>query len=189
MERVLSRVGAVFAAVLMVVLGFVGYGAVSTSNAVGSVGTGTTTEPATLTASTGSIADYWLASADGAVFAFGNVDFYGSMAGKPLNKPIVGIAATPDNQGYWLVAADGGIFTFGDADFYGSMGGQPLNAPIAGMAATPDGKGYWLVDADGDVSHLRRRRLPRLRVRYAVECPDSRYCLNPGWQRLLAGRR
>ncbi len=75
--------------------------------------------------------------------------FHGSMAGQPLNQPIVGMASTPDGGGYWLVAADGGIFAFGDAGFYGSMGGKPLNQPIVGMAATPDGKGYWEVAADG----------------------------------------
>jgi hypothetical protein len=75
--------------------------------------------------------------------------FHGSMAGQPLNQPIVGMASTPDGGGYWLVAADGGIFAFGDAQFYGSMGGQPLNQPIVGMASTPDGEGYWLVAADG----------------------------------------
>jgi hypothetical protein len=77
--------------------------------------------------------------------------FHGSMAGQPLNKPIVGMAATPDGGGYWLVASDGGIFSFGDAQFYGSMGNKPLNAPVVGMASTPDGKGYWLVAADGGV--------------------------------------
>ena len=40
---------------------------------------------------------------------------YGSMGGKPLNKPIVGMAATPSGDGYWLVASDGGVFAFGDA--------------------------------------------------------------------------
>ena len=84
-------------------------------------------------------------ASDGGIFAFGDAQFYGSMGGKPLNKPIVGIAATPDGGGYWEVASDGGIFAFGDAQFYGSMGGRPLNKPIVGIAATPDGAatGRW----------------------------------------------
>ena len=92
-----------------------------------------------------------LTARDGGVFAFGNAAFYGSMGGKPLNKPIVGIAATPDGQGYWEVASDGGIFAFGNAAFYGSMGGKPLNQPIVGIAATPDGQGYWEVASDGGI--------------------------------------
>jgi hypothetical protein len=94
---------------------------------------------------------YWLVGADGGVFSFGSANFFGSMGGKLLNKPIVGIAATADGGGYWLVAADGGIFSFGDADFYGSMGGQPLNKPIVGIAATSDGGGYWEVASDGGI--------------------------------------
>ncbi|MGC8481300.1 MAG: SpoIID/LytB domain-containing protein, partial [Acidimicrobiales bacterium] len=88
-------------------------------------------------------AGYWISTDQGAVYAFGSAQSYGSMAGTRLNKPIVGMASTPDGKGYWLVASDGGIFSFGDAQFYGSMGGKPLNKPIVGMASTPDGKGYW----------------------------------------------
>ncbi len=88
---------------------------------------------------------------DGGVFTFGNAAFYGSMGGKPLNKPVVGIAATPDGGGYWEASSDGGVFTFGNAAFYGCMGGKPLNKPIVGLVATPDGGGYWEVSSDGGV--------------------------------------
>ncbi len=94
---------------------------------------------------------YWLASADGGVFAYGSSLFYGSLGSLALNGPIVGMAPTPDGKGYWLVALDGGVYAFGDAAFYGSMGAVPLNQPIVGMAATPDGKGYWLAAADGGI--------------------------------------
>ena len=91
---------------------------------------------------------YWVAAANGGVFAFG-VPFFGSAGALALNQPIVAMAATPDGRGYWLVAADGGIFNYGDAVFYGSTGGMALNQPIVGMTSTPDGRGYWLVAADG----------------------------------------
>jgi len=99
----------------------------------------------------GATQGYWLASADGGVFAYGAAGFYGSLGSLRLNGPVVGIAATPDGKGYWLVAMDGGVFSFGDAQFYGSMGGIRLNQPVVGMAATPDGKGYWLVASDGGI--------------------------------------
>ena len=88
---------------------------------------------------------YWLAGADGAVYAFGDAALYGSLGNVSLQAPIVGMAATPDGDGYWLVAMDGGVFAFGDATFYGSMGGQPMDEPIVGMAATPTvpGTGWW----------------------------------------------
>ncbi len=94
---------------------------------------------------------YWEVASDGGIFTFGNAGYYGSMGGKPLNRPIVGMAATPDEKGYWLVASDGGVFSFGDAGFFGSAGGTPLVKPIVGIAATPDGGGYWLVASDGGV--------------------------------------
>jgi hypothetical protein len=94
---------------------------------------------------------YWMVATDGGIFAFGSAQFFGSMGGKPLNKPIVAMTATPDGTGYWLVASDGGIFAFGSAKFFGSMGGQPLNKPIVGMAPAADNKGYWLVASDGGI--------------------------------------
>jgi hypothetical protein len=93
---------------------------------------------------------YWLAAADGGVFALG-VPFFGSAANLNLARPVVAMAATLDGRGYWLVASDGGIFTFGDAGFYGSTGNMHLNRPIVGMAATSDGRGYWLVSSDGGI--------------------------------------
>ncbi len=101
---------------------------------------------------------YWVAGADGGVFAYG-APFYGSLGATPLNAPIVGIASTPDHGGYWLAAADGGVYAFGDAAFYGSVPGvlppgASLNQPVVGIAASQDGKGYWLVAADGGVFTL-----------------------------------
>ncbi len=94
---------------------------------------------------------YWEVASDGGIFAFGTAGFYGSMGGKPLDKPIVGMAAAPTGKGYWEVASDGGIFAFGTAGFYGSMGGTALNKPIVGIAAAPTGKGYWEVASDGGI--------------------------------------
>ena len=42
---------------------------------------------------------YWFVAADGGIFTFGDAQFYGSMGGTVLNKPIVGMAATPTGQG------------------------------------------------------------------------------------------
>jgi hypothetical protein len=36
---------------------------------------------------------YWLVGADGGVFTFGDAQFYGSMGGKHLNRPVVGGAS------------------------------------------------------------------------------------------------
>ncbi len=87
-------------------------------------------------ASTANGRGYWLVASDGGVFAFGNAEFFGSLAGQHLNAPIVGLLPTPDDQGYWLVASDGGVFSFGDAAFFGSEGNHHLNGPVVGIAST-----------------------------------------------------
>ncbi len=96
-------------------------------------------------------AGYWVCTADGGVFTFGQARFFGSMGGRHLAAQVVGMAPTPDQGGYWLVGADGGVFSFGNANFYGSMAGKHLRSPIVGIVATPDGHGYWMVGADGGV--------------------------------------
>ncbi|MFN8035546.1 MAG: glucosaminidase domain-containing protein [Acidimicrobiia bacterium] len=94
---------------------------------------------------------YWMAAADGGVFAFGSAKFYGSAGNVKLNQPMIDLAATAGGGGYWLLAKDGGIFAYGDAQFYGSTGAMRLNQPIVGMASTPAGHGYWLVAKDGGI--------------------------------------
>ena len=110
-----------------------------------------TTGPSVPQASSRLVSTYWLSARDGGIFSFGGAPFYGSMGGKPLNKPIIGMAAKPDSSGYWEVGSDGGVFSFGSAAFYGSTGNIALNRPVVGMAATPDGQGYWMVASDGGI--------------------------------------
>ncbi len=132
--------------------GVIGFGnARSTNTSLASGLSSVMVAMATNPASTPENQGYWLAAADGGVFAQGNAGFYGSLGALRLQGPVVGMAPTPDGRGYWLVALDGGVFSFGDAAFYGSMGAVRLNRPVVGMAATPDGRGYWLVAADGGI--------------------------------------
>ena len=168
--------------------GVIGFGDAESINApvgatLSSVMVAMTPDPAATTGSQG----YWMAAADGGVFAQGSAPFYGSLGALHLNGPVVGMAATPDGRGYWLVALDGGMFTFGDAGFYGSMGGSHLNKPVVGMAPTPDGRGYWLVAQDGGHLHLRGRRVLRLHGRRSAQRPDHRHGRHRHRPRLLDG--
>ena len=89
----------------------------------------------------------------GALPSGGDAEFFGSMAGRPLNAPIVGMASTIDGGGYWLAAADGGVFAFGDAAFSGSFVGglTPGLGPVFGIAAFPDNSHYLLATSLGGV--------------------------------------
>ncbi|MDA8046209.1 MAG: 3D domain-containing protein, partial [Actinomycetota bacterium] len=87
---------------------------------------------------------YWLAGADGGVFAFGDAAFHGSTGSAPLAAPIVGMARTASGNGYWLAGADGGVFAFGDAEFEGSAAPQPATTRVDAIASSPTSAGYWL---------------------------------------------
>ncbi len=123
---------------------------------------------------------YWLVGSDGGIFSFGKAQFYGSMGGTPLQRPVVGITPTHTKNGYWLVASDGGLFAFGDSNYYGSIpglglhpagSGQPnsLNAPIVGMVPSSDGNGYFMVASDGGVFAFGD-------ARFAGSCPGIGGC-------------
>ncbi len=98
---------------------------------------------------------YWLVRADGAVSAFGDAHFYGSLpAGEAAaGGRVVGMARTYDDKGYWLATANGAVYSFGDAPKYGSLlirHTKPAG-PVVGITPTPNGRGYWLLSAAGHV--------------------------------------
>jgi subtilisin family serine protease len=94
---------------------------------------------------------YWLVTAGGAVFSFGDARFYGSASGRRLGAPVVAMAALPDGRGYWLVTSAGQVLGFGRAHVYGPAPPAALSKPVVGMAVTPDGHGYWLATSAGQV--------------------------------------
>ncbi len=93
---------------------------------------------------------YWLVSADGDVFAFGEAVPHGSLpeSNVPVNN-IVSIAATRSGDGYWLAGADGRVYAFGGAS-RDDLSGKGISN-IVGIAVTSSQLGYWLAGADGKV--------------------------------------
>ena len=80
--------------------GVIGFGNARSTNAplgsaLSSVMVGIATNPASTPENQG----YWLAAADGGVFAQGNAGFYGSLGALRLQGPVVGIAADPRRDG------------------------------------------------------------------------------------------
>ncbi len=93
---------------------------------------------------------YYLASAFGGVFPYGDARMLGSVEHLHLRSPVVAMAVTPSGGGYYLVTAKGNVFHFGDAAFYGSPAHRRI-APVVAAGVTPDGHGYWLVTRTGAV--------------------------------------
>jgi len=91
---------------------------------------------------------YRLSTSDGAIFTFGEAQYYGSANVYHPSTPVVTSMSTP-THGYWQVTQDGGLFSFGDAQFYGSANVYHPNQPVVAAMATPTGHGYWLVTRDG----------------------------------------
>jgi hypothetical protein len=96
---------------------------------------------------------YWLAAADGGVFAFPTPGsrFYGSAGSNPPAKPVVALATKPPGDGYWLVTKGGQVLSFGKAAHLGDAHDSQLDDPIVGMAALAEGGGYWLTTSAGKV--------------------------------------
>ena len=62
---------------------------------------------------------YWLVTAAGGVFCFGDAKPHGSAANRTCTSRSSTCAATPSGKGYWLVTAAGGVFAYGDAHVHG----------------------------------------------------------------------
>jgi hypothetical protein len=103
---------------------------------------------------------YWLTSADGGVFTFGDAQFRDSLADIALQQPIVGIASHSTNAGYWLVGKDGAVYAFGNAAYKGGTNGEapPERVTHVGIASYRSGRGYTVVswDPEGKVGRVRR---------------------------------
>jgi hypothetical protein len=96
---------------------------------------------------------YWLAGADGGIFAFGNAGYFGSLPALGIHVAnITSMVSTADAKGYLLFGTNGGVYAFGDAVYEGSLPGDAVSVnDIVGAVPTTDGGGYWLVGADGGI--------------------------------------
>lgn len=110
-----------------------------------------------------------VARPDGAVDCFDGALFFGSMAGKKMNAPIVGIASTSSGNGYWLLGEDGGIFCFGDAMYQGPMLkymkqwgiGLGTQSPFIGIRRGSGDKEYVLVTDSPTDTQARLYHIPK----------------------------
>ena len=110
---------------------------------------------------------YWLAGADGGVYAFG-APFYGSGLMPPgacgfspqppsmLDGALgcVGIASTPTGDGYWLLNSSRTATPFGQAGQSHQTGCTSLNGAMGfwtGIGSSPTGNGFFVTASNGGV--------------------------------------
>jgi hypothetical protein len=94
-------------------------------------------------------AGYWLVTAAGGVFSFGNAPTtIGTAQGQIFDK-VVALATTPDGEGYYMFLQGGSVAAFGDANK--GLGSAVSSTPIVFGQATSTGKGYWVFSANGSV--------------------------------------
>ncbi|HYA45820.1 MAG TPA: hypothetical protein VED59_09435, partial [Acidimicrobiales bacterium] len=85
---------------------------------------------------------YWLFTAGGGVYNYGDARLFGSPTGTHLSYPIIGASVTPDGRGYYLLSRDGTVVSYGDAVYLGSARATMLKGTAAaitedGMSITP----------------------------------------------------
>ncbi len=89
---------------------------------------------------------YWLVGSDGGIFSFGSAQFYGSMGGLALQRPVVGIVPAQGSMADTGSTPQMAASSAFDTPFYGSIPGlglnpagsglpNSLNAPIVGNGA------------------------------------------------------
>jgi hypothetical protein len=76
---------------------------------------------------------YWLVTAAGGIFSFGDAQYHGSLGGQKLTAPVIGITVSVNGNGYWISEANGAIRNFGDAEPLAQIS-KPLNQPLVATA-------------------------------------------------------
>jgi len=92
---------------------------------------------------------YWLLTAAGQIYAYGNAPYLGGGAGGHTGD-IIALAATPDGQGYDMLSASGQVYAYGNAGYYGGSPGGSA-AEFVDLEMTPSGHGYWLLNSAGAI--------------------------------------
>ncbi len=94
---------------------------------------------------------YWMLSADGRVFSFGDAAFHGHPNGILGSVPAIDLEPTPTGRGYWILDEDGRIYAYGDATNLGNTAALASPERATSLSATPSGGGYWVFTNRGRV--------------------------------------
>jgi subtilisin family serine protease len=93
---------------------------------------------------------YWMVSAGGTVYEFGDAGWLGD-ARVTDGGEAVDLSPTPSGAGYWILDSAGIVSTFGDAAWFGDLSGLVPGERATSLSATPAGDGYWIFTTRGRV--------------------------------------
>jgi hypothetical protein len=101
---------------------------------------------------------YWMVSADGTVFSFGDARNHGYVRVTP--NQAVDLEPTPSGDGYWVVDNLGKVYNFGTAPHFGNADRSRFASGerVTSLSATPNGLGYWIFTSRGRVLALGNAR-------------------------------
>jgi len=114
--------------------------------------TSTTTEPINVVAANAR-SGYWMVSADGRVYSFGDALHNGEPRTQLGNATAADLEPTKSGSGYWVLDDTGRVFPFGDARWLGNVNPTRLVAGerATSLSRTLSGNGYWVFTNRGRV--------------------------------------
>jgi hypothetical protein len=92
---------------------------------------------------------YWVTTARGAVYRFGDATDHGGSPSLAPFETVTSISRAP--SGYWLFTTRGRVLPYGGAPNFGDMSGTALNGPVLDSIPTSTGKGYSMVASVGGI--------------------------------------
>ena len=122
----------------------------STSTMTSSTTTTTAPKPTATTSDnsgpTRARSGYWMVSAEGRVYPFGDALHHGEPATQLGKATAADVEPTKSGNGYWVLDSTGRVFPYGDARWFGNINPTPLVAGerSTSLSRTPSGNGYWV---------------------------------------------
>jgi hypothetical protein len=115
--------------------------------------TTTTTAPPVNVGAAKARSGYWMVSAEGRVYAFGEAPHHGEPRAQLGNAAAVDLEPTKSGNGYWVLDDTGRVFNYGDARWFGNVNPTRLvsGERATSLSRTVSGNGYWVFTSKGRV--------------------------------------
>ena len=82
---------------------------------------------------------YWILADNGAIYSFGDADYYGNLIDHAYPGHATSLTRSADGAGYQILTSEGGIYSFGDAvgQYYGNLLDHGYPTPGVAFSETP----------------------------------------------------